>query len=48
LIHCRTYKLKAGSTAIDAATTAVELSVDNDGDSRPQGPQKDIGADEYP
>jgi parallel beta helix pectate lyase-like protein len=41
------YKLLTGSTAIDGATTAVDIAVDNEGDARPQGPQKDIGADEY-
>jgi len=40
------YKLLAGSTAIDQATTAVPIDVDNEGDHRPQGPEKDIGADE--
>lgn len=41
------YKLMAGSTAIDQATTPVAVDVDNEGDTRPQGAQKDIGADEY-
>jgi hypothetical protein len=40
------YKLLTRSTAIDQATTAVPIDVDNEGDHRPQGPEKDIGADE--
>jgi len=40
------YKLTAGSTAIDMATTASTVDVDFEGDSRPQGAQNDIGADE--
>lgn len=40
------YKLLAGSTAIDQGTTASSVAVDFDGDARPQGPAKDIGADE--
>jgi hypothetical protein len=40
------YKLGTGSKAIDAATTSSTVNVDNDGDSRPQGAQKDQGADE--
>ena len=41
------YHLLAGSSAIDQATTASLVVVDADGDVRPQGAQKDIGADEY-
>ncbi len=41
------YKLMAGSTAIDFATTTSPIDVDHDGDSRPQGTQKDCGADEF-
>jgi hypothetical protein len=41
------YKLLAGSSAVDQATTAVPIDVDNEGDHRPQGPEKDIGADEF-
>lgn len=41
------YHLAAGSSAIDQATTPVDVAVDIDGDVRPQGAQKDIGADEY-
>lgn len=41
------YRLTAGSTAIDQATTPVAIDVDNEGEARPQGSQKDIGADEY-
>lgn len=40
------YKLTSGSSAIDQATTSSPIAVDYDGDERPQGPQKDIGADE--
>lgn len=40
------YKLTTGSSAIDQATTSSPIVVDYDGDVRPQGPQKDIGADE--
>jgi hypothetical protein len=40
------YKLTAGSSAIDAATTPSNIVIDFDGDLRPQGPAKDIGADE--
>jgi hypothetical protein len=41
------YKLTATSSAIDQATTPVPIDVDFDGDTRPQGPAKDMGADEY-
>ena len=41
------YQLMAGSTAIDQATTPVPIDIDNKGVTRPQGPAKDIGADEY-
>jgi hypothetical protein len=41
------YRLTSGSSAIDQATTGSSIAVDADGDSRPQGAQKDIGADEY-
>jgi len=41
------YKLMAGSAAIEQATTPVAIDVDNEGDTRPQGTQKDIGADAY-
>jgi hypothetical protein len=41
------YRLLSGSTAIDHAITSVPVDIDNEGDTRPQGPQKDIGADEY-
>jgi hypothetical protein len=41
------YRLMAGSTsAIDLATTPSGVVVDVDNDGRPQGAQKDIGADE--
>ena len=41
------YKLLVGSSAIDVALTASTVDIDADGDHRPQGAQKDIGADEY-
>jgi hypothetical protein len=41
------YHLAAGSSAIDQATTASTTTVDFDSDARPQGTQKDIGADEH-
>ena len=40
------YKLTTGSSAVDMATTPSDIDVDNEGDHRPQGAQKDIGADE--
>jgi hypothetical protein len=42
----RDYHLKAGSSAIDQATTGSTVTVDAQGDTRPQGPAKDQGADE--
>ena len=41
------YHLTSGSSAIDKALTASSVAVDFDGDARPQGAAKDIGADEY-
>lgn len=41
------YKVQAGSSAIDKATTASPVAVDFEGDARPQGAEKDVGADEY-
>jgi hypothetical protein len=41
------YHLTAGSSAIDQATTPSNVAIDVDGDVRPQGAQKDQGADEY-
>jgi hypothetical protein len=42
------YRLVRGSSAIDQATTPSDITVDHEGDTRPQGSQKDIGADEVP
>ncbi len=41
------FRLQAGSSAIDKATTASPVAVDFEGDARPQGAEKDVGADEY-
>jgi hypothetical protein len=41
------YKLMAGSSVIDQATTPSAIDIDHDGDPRPQGQEKDIGADEH-
>lgn len=40
------YKLSEGSAAIDQATTTSPVAIDHEGDPRPRGAQKDIGADE--
>ena len=41
------YKIQSASTAKDTATFPSLVDVDNEGDFRPQGVQKDIGADEF-
>ncbi len=41
------YKLMTGSSAIDQAATPSAIDIDHDGDARPQGQEKDIGADEH-
>ena len=41
------YHLGSGSVAIDQAATVMNIDIDVDGDSRPQGSGKDQGADEY-
>ncbi len=41
------YHLVRGSLCIDAGTTVAWLTTDLDGDSRPQGADYDIGADEF-
>jgi hypothetical protein len=41
------YHLTAGSPCINAADPAATVDVDFDGDTRPQGSGRDIGADEF-
>ncbi|HUS31338.1 MAG TPA: right-handed parallel beta-helix repeat-containing protein [Kofleriaceae bacterium] len=41
------YHLLGGSKAIDASTITSTITNDVDGDFRPQGAKKDLGADEY-
>jgi hypothetical protein len=40
------FQLRGTSPARDAADPAATLAVDFDGDARPQGPRRDLGADE--
>ncbi len=41
------YRIDSTSAAIDAVTVPMPVLVDIDGDARPQGGMRDIGADEY-
>jgi hypothetical protein len=41
------YHITTGSIAIDAAQTSATLDHDFDGDARPQGAGRDVGADEF-
>ena len=41
------FHLQAGSQVIDRADPGATVDIDFDGDSRPQGMRRDIGADEY-
>ncbi|MEJ7602518.1 MAG: choice-of-anchor Q domain-containing protein [Kofleriaceae bacterium] len=40
------YKLAPGSSAVDKAVTSSLIDIDFEGDMRPQGSNKDVGADE--
>ncbi len=41
-----TFHLAPGSPCVDKADPAAPPGVDFDGDTRPQGPRSDMGADE--
>ena len=41
------YKLKLGSAAIDAAMSGAPIMMDHEGEPRPNGMFRDMGADEY-
>ncbi|HEY4178426.1 MAG TPA: right-handed parallel beta-helix repeat-containing protein [Kofleriaceae bacterium] len=45
-VNAANYHITSSSPAKDSADSAATLDIDFDGDSRPQGPARDMGADE--